>query len=1622
MNILKKTVLVLLIIIIMFNSLPLYALDYGESENSNTLHFIVDHLHSAKLVRTDDSEETEEIENSQNHVTIEGYIEKSGDEFKFYIIDGDQKINISNPKASPYSEYIESVNPTDGTITLKSNPLQVDGTYLERFTSFTISAGHNSTKISDDGQNVVISYLDYVHLVKLNAYYVNENMKVAGSGVDDAVFGNSDAQTNKEQDTSWVYLYKDVVGDHQIGEIVRDPSTGEPITEESNLPADIVDHVELTKIYSTLSGLHTDKSIKKVADDDRTFNIDLESWFSGAKAASIGLVLDASGSMVFTSDKLDPINIKELDISDELKQQLMDKALSKANFTEQPSDDDWDNIFLTNEEVNEILNTNYTDNNPLSDSSYNYYVFDKDPSVNEYSPLGYWDGTLGNQDKLIGYYEFNRGTYETNSERDWLKNSVTGNDAEVVNQIDISQFNDSTTTSFSKGTKPENWSSDKRIAMSTAGLKVKDLTDGLGVLLDVKPTSKENFTISFTVTKENSSSDSQEDVKANTDDQNYTDLIYIGPLDNIQSSDYYRVLRDGTAGGSVSTTGNSRNRLRGYQNGFQAGYEMLTNVNNVFKNENETHTITIVVKDGILNTYDNGVKSDEAYDKPISLTDDYIIINGFDNNYGGALLHIDNVRVYDTALTSDEVSDISNEEKITPKDEYIAYNTYGNNQIKTAMTRGFFVEQGKGNLKGMEGWYYVNHDSEWTGHYFNKIIESAKVLWGLTSIKDENVVYTDEFTVPTTNPEEEHISTSYTYKPTKNSPTKFYIDENGFLCCFYTRGTHQSTAGASYVYTKDDSADIKVEALQHAIGSFASKLAESSPSSLVSAVRYNLDLEDKDTNYAEDFDKFVLLDWTNEPSKIQSFMSLTYGDGGTRKGTLSTPVSSENEPLEQYNYGVTGGTTTYVGFKTYNDILDPRLKDGDYEKYLIVFTDGKDTSTTEQQATILDMTNALKDDGYTIIGVMLTGGSIEYSELDDSDYKTAKDFILQFIGTKGSTPEENKKYFFSTAELDNIDIDSSEDLTNIDILTEIFTSNILEEIADNLTDYSVKDYIDPRFNLVSSAGREYSLDADGIVTIYNKDGKSIYAKYNLKTGETLQNPSGSTVTLTKDVNEGSGRYFVNLRLSNDVGIDAPRAQLLFDEGNNMYYLKWVDQTIPGCVPNVKKLSVWNARITVRAKEDFIGGNAVLTNGNEENMNYVYSELDTNPSSGIEDNIRIEGTNDYPSKGFPRVTANVAFPTTEKEDSKTIYMGEGIDYNDIKQKLFNQVKKEPENETILYYLDYIDRYEKYNSLEQGSKMKELLSTGTLTIPYSYLPNTAGTNLAGNNEHKADILGNLKYTIEIVDEGKGDGAVINDKVERKLTLTVSYIPNTIDVHSTTYDDLVIDTHYAWDRAYKPTAGEQQVEKPVIVSKYSVNIVSGEVALEVVFDSQTSEVLKGQDIEYTADLCKDGTKIGTFRAVYDESEEPNIDSEGNLILKAILEYDEPYKAYMKDNGLPYGKYTLQNQHVVSPQYISFKDYSVVKDDDRYIDSLFSVGSDCINPKAHLATLNDTEIILGDKTNPDTYLDKRFGLYEVRAIAEFRLPQSGSNSLIKLYIAIGACLIISLLLKLSTITKKNK
>ena len=1538
----KRALSAVLALSICMSAFHIAAVDTAaQIQPDNALHFLVRHWHSGEDTDTSLQGNVNSVSGSRYFVVVEGYIVPDNGAYKFYLVyQGDMS---DGHKAGEWkevdagfvsgSDYVETIDTEKGAITLKAKPLMKnEDTPLETFSSFSVSAGHSA--VSDSGSSLTITYDPYVHLVKAHAFYVRAAMEVDGIQ-DDTVFGSAGAE-NDRQDTAWVYTYmKDFTDNdgvyHKKGEIVKNDE-GDPIKEKNRLHDGLTEgeNVGLTKVYDTSEGLHTDKTayVDPNVNDGRTFDLELETWFAGGYAPQIGMVLDASGSMVFASDIPNRIQLTKEQI-----QELNINTLPDITGESGEPDGGWEHYFLKPEQLSGVLDPRNTDNSPLSASGYSYFVL----NGSEYSPLGYWEGVNTS-------YRF-----EVSAD-----NSASG----IINGNNGFQAGGSGAA-------------------------------GTGILLDAQPTSNA-FTVSFMIRK-----------GGNTpakDSADIAELLYIGPLSgDAEVSSFYTLYRE-----SLS---NSEARLKGNQQAGRGGNN-ITNINSLFNNAVD-YRITLVFDGEKLTSYVNGVvgnsgsgAADLAAGTPgVNGGSDYtlnfentgdirIILGGIKNNYGGGKIWIDDVYVFDRALGRAAVGNIANEtDRLIGRymfdmgDDPLK-NSAGNMNAyaaalkeKTALinvndsTAGSAVGPGvaetlDGRILGsinltdsnaaaaptlhhkQAGWYFVTHSGQHDNHY--KLIGSGKRLIGLNGTQTKNGIEGVDVS---------DIVTGYAYTNKEtDTPTKFYVDAAGDLLCFFS-SSGNSDSKCSYVYELKDSQYVRTESLQRALGVFVTELNEFSPAARVSAVRFS-------TDNIQDLAELVLLDWTDDPAESTGILSLERGSGSEKGTAVGSTLSSVNK-LEQYNYGLTGSTSTWRGLQAYIDNLlehDDPYDDvsEDVPKYLIIFTDGADSDhnnskkSAEEQGKALELANRLKNDnGYTIFTVLLDGGS-----MSEESYANAERFLLSLAGKSVyNDPEDNvNKYFFSVHKAKEELGSAADGMNDADILMQIFVDKILEEIVNPLENYTVRDYIDPRFDLVDGDGVVWHLEANGSVIKGEGDGITV----------------GSALSTQITLSDRSDEI-------------ARRPYLCYDAGAEMYYLQWADQVIPGSAVGANRLAVWNASVTIRAKDDFLGGNSLLANGNAELQNLVFFSDDDNPSSGTD-----KAKDNNPSKGFPRVTVNVPPISAYQENELTVYMGEEVSMGTVLAELIRKTKTEG-----WYCWEYLTRYahsigadaegavqRAAETFIKGYEADGTLESSVIEIPYFYLGET------GSDMHRADGLGTMVYSVELPTDKllfskSGWTVKTNDPIN--AVFRAAYMPFDAHKRKAANDTLVTerdgnrDGVYLWDDDYKPAAGAAVGNSEMVIGD-RIEVVSGEIALQVLISDDAAEKLRslGENIAYTAELYCDKVKVGTFIA------EINADVLAGKTVNAVIEYDDTDGFDRAEYGLPLGTYTVENGRSTTslPSGFSFGDIMLSNTESDYLSGLFRQGTGNSTPENYIATVSGGSFILGDRNGEDRdkpYTDHRFGLAQV-------------------------------------------
>ena len=708
-----------------------------------------------------------------------------------------------------------------------------------------------------------------------------------------------------------------------------------------------------------------------------------------------------------------------------------------------------------------------------------------------------------------------------------------------------------------------------------------------GILLNVVPTDKNNFTISFFIKNESGDTPNHE-----------AELVYMGPLST--ESEYYNIYRSQNK--STSSSGDPKH-IRFSEN---SQYGNKASGSNVFNQGGDWKKVTFTVQNGVAKAYVDGLAVETAGGSSNKNTfglldeDDFnIILGGLKDEYDGKDILIKDFAIYDSVLTDKQVEEISSSEN-----NHIAVTEDGSVIGKYPDVMESLTPEQRA------GWYFVNSGSNLKNFYDN--IGTAKEFCGLVpdeviankidlsklpqSVQDyfgddEKKALVEEgnggfiatsgkdFTGKgylwdgkdsATNVTVES-SEEATYKvaievPSEgsrqvdgNSPCVFFIDSAGYLRCFYNNGgnthtkdskgndnyTDELRSGVSYVYQKDDDTTIKTEDLSYALGQFAAKLHNATPNSMVSAVRfsnqnvaegYAKGKPDEDGYDKNVLKKLVMLDWTSDTKEISELLSLTRGDGGmTSTGSeTSDPtgkdLAKDAVALEQYNYGMTGGTYTWTGFKAYTEFLNKQIAEGDEaKKYIILFTDGMDNmldETEDERNYAITLANELKKE-YTIFCVVLRNKTFDTGAESGKETRgeRVRKYMAEIAGnsaTKGETYETlADKYIFEA--------------NDVNSLTSAFTGEILSQISSSLIDYTVQDYIDPRFDLVDRTGDTIVLGKDGKVTIKGEDGKVKEETLSTDYPKGYSNPNAKGVIYN---------------------IDGEKAILCYNTDKDRYYLEW----------------------------------------------------------------------------------------------------------------------------------------------------------------------------------------------------------------------------------------------------------------------------------------------------------------------------------------------------------------------------------------------------------------------------------------------------------------------------------
>lgn len=291
-----------------------------------------------------------------------------------------------------------------------------------------------------------------------------------------------------------------------------------------------------------------------------------------------------------------------------------------------------------------------------------------------------------------------------------------------------------------------------------------------------------------------------------------------------------------------------------------------------------------------------------------------------------------------------------------------------------------------------------------------------------------------------------------------------------------------------------------------------------------------------------------------------------------------------------------------------------------------------------------------------------------------------------------------------------------------------------------------------------------------------------------------------------------------LQQAKDQKIELKNGGVVSLDKNGNQVVTWTDQTIPN-KNNKEGNKKWSNTITVKAKDDFIGGNKIITNGSE---------------SGI--TLENVGT-----VHFEQPAVNVKLlDITHGDKEITVFLGDKIDPANLLKQLNEEQPK-------------IKGFEKdskgaskntYNIPESSrltdDEISELLNgkqiNGTqpsISKPYSY----------GNTQ---DNVGKFVYTIEVVNGENTSHITTTAGVQvEQYKLHVEYVPYTMTKRE---NDKAPGT-----LSEDPGTELSETDKKISNNCYYVNVVAGKIQLIKKLDSDTpapdSDKTFKFNVEYTA-----------------------------------------------------------------------------------------------------------------------------------------------------------------------------
>ena len=316
-----------------------------------------------------------------------------------------------------------------------------------------------------------------------------------------------------------------------------------------------------------------------------------------------------------------------------------------------------------------------------------------------------------------------------------------------------------------------------------------------------------------------------------------------------------------------------------------------------------------------------------------------------------------------------------------------------------------------------------------------------------------------------------------------------------------------------------------------------------------------------------------------------------------------------------------------------------------------------------------------------------------------------------------------------------------------------------------------------------ASNSEYALtatNANELKTIFQTIQQNINHPVEIKNAEIIDVIDNKFVILDKS-NQPITKDTVGIK----DGISVGDGKVYYDETNDRFFIKWTDQTISHSSKGADGVVTpgWSRTITVKAKDDYIGGNNVATN--------------ISPDSKI--------STGYGEAVLPQPTVNVKAELTIKDKKITIYKGDTLpNIDSILEEMFNLTANA--NRYNINKNAFMMTWYDTNNNRIDSNAISSTENGTYYLKVTYNagePTTGSTTNTGGN-----IAGGDDRIVEAINE--------TDNTKAYGIYTINVISGKIKLTKKLETELTEDKEFVFDVKVTKDGKETTIKVPVTVKE--------------------------------------------------------------------------------------------------------------------------------------------------------------------------------------------------------------